>query len=48
MDIDPADPLAPMWELYEVIGVLVASITDVLAEELPPEGREDASPPEPA
>lgn len=44
-DVDPEDPLAPMWELYEVIGVLVASISDALADELPPEGRPEATPP---
>jgi hypothetical protein len=32
------DPDAPLWQLYEVLGVLVGSIVEVLAAGLPPEG----------
>jgi hypothetical protein len=32
------DPDAPLWQLYEVLGVLVGSIVEALAARLPPEG----------
>ncbi len=44
--VAPDDPDARLWQLYEVLGVLVGSIVEALAAQLPPEGTSPEQAPE--